>query len=50
VRTDTQVCELSQGALADQAAVVEDHDVVDELLDLGEDVAGDQHGPALVGQ
>ena len=44
------VGELGQGALADQAAAVEDHDLVDELLDLGEDVAGDQHGPALVGQ
>ena len=44
------VGELSQGALADQAAAVEDHHVVDQLLDLGEDVAGDQHGPALVGQ
>ena len=44
------VGEVGQGALADQAAAVEDHDVVDQLLDLGEDVAGDQHGPAFVGQ
>jgi hypothetical protein len=44
------VGELSQGALADQAAVVDNHHLVDELLDLGEDVAGDQHGPTLVNQ
>jgi hypothetical protein len=29
---------------------VEDHHLVDELLDLGEDVAGDQHRPPLVGE
>jgi hypothetical protein len=47
---DLPVGELAEGALADQAASVEDHHLVDQLLDLGEDMAGDQHGPALAGQ
>ena len=36
--------------MGDQAATVDDHDLVDRLGDLGQEVAGDEHRPALVGQ
>src|SRR4029453_18417607 len=42
--------EGGQGRLGAQAAPVDDHDLVDRLGELGQDVAGHQHGPALVGQ
>ena len=40
--------EVGHRALLDQGAVGDDHDVVDGLLDLLQQVAGDQHGLALV--
>ena len=39
--------QLGDRSLRDQAAVVDDHHGVDGLRDLGEHVAGDQHGAAL---
>jgi hypothetical protein len=42
--------EGGQSGLGDQPPTGDDHDLVDGLGDLGEDVAGDEHGAALVGQ
>jgi hypothetical protein len=39
-----------QGGLGDQPPPGDDHHLVDGLGDLGQDVAGDQYGAALVGQ
>ena len=39
-----------QGGLGDQPPGGDDHHLVDGLGDLGQDMAGDQHGAALVGQ
>ena len=41
---------LGDGPLLDEPAAVDDDDVVDGLLDLGEHVAGDEHRAALGGQ
>ena len=41
--------QLADGALGDEPAAADDHDVVDGLRDLGEHVAGDQHRAALGG-
>src|SRR3954452_7103256 len=42
--------ELVERRLADRAAAVDDDDVVGGLGDLGEHVAGDEHGAALGGE
>jgi len=42
--------QCGQAGLGDQPPAGDDHHLVDGLGDLGEDVAGDQHGVALVGQ
>jgi hypothetical protein len=42
--------QVLQRALTDQPALGDDHDAVDGLLDLGQDVAGDQHRLALPGR
>ena len=42
--------QLGERALVDDAAGADDRDAVAQLLDLGHQVAGEQHGDALVGE
>ena len=42
--------QLLERRLGDDGALRDDHDVVGGLGDLGERVAGEQHGPALGGE